>query len=368
MKKFIAVIILFAVPIALIYGVFGLVLINSGELKPLEEVVSATLDGSLKLYGSAYHESFQTYKYSVAKEKKAEVMVLGTSRSMQISSEFFDNESFYNCGGATRDIYDYKRFIELLPEDALPKKLLIVLDQNMFSEVWARDNATGEIELKTPDIKKDVLLKVGSSYGDKKFKIRENLKPQDGVYGLAAAGRGSGFAADGSYRYGSVAGNNLENPESNFQDTYRMIDFGTERFIYGDTVSPLAIKELTEFLEVCKAKEIKVTAIIPPFAPEVYEKMLATGQYGYVTKMYETLVPIFTDMGGEIFDYTYIEDSEAVEYIDGFHGGDVVYAEIMLEIAEKSLHLKEELASDKINKLLAEKNGNPRVLILDKCL
>ena len=58
MKKFLRVLALFLLPVALLYGLFAAVLVSTRELAGMEEIVAATLDGSLTLYGTSHHENF----------------------------------------------------------------------------------------------------------------------------------------------------------------------------------------------------------------------------------------------------------------------------------------------------------------------
>ena len=83
--------------------------------------------------------------------------------------------------------------------------LLLVLDQNMFNTTWRESSPTdpqsyGELTLDFADWV-DTLLRTGFDYGNGKFALRDVLRARDGVYGMAATASGTGFAADGSYRY-----------------------------------------------------------------------------------------------------------------------------------------------------------------------
>ena len=194
MKKFLRVLALFLLPVALLYGLFAAVLVSTRELAGMEEIVAATLDGSLTLYGTSHHENFATYKLRVTSALAPRLLVLGTSRSMQLRGEFFSEKSFYNAGGAVRNMADYEDFLRRLPEEALPETLLVVLDQNMFNTNWRQSSPTapqdyGELEMDFFD----TLLRTGLDYGNRKFSIAKTILPQQGVYGLAAAARGSLF-------------------------------------------------------------------------------------------------------------------------------------------------------------------------------
>lgn len=362
MKRFLRILAIFLLPVLLIYGLFALVLINSRELAPLDEVVDATVSGELVRYGSAYHENFCAYKSRVTARLSPKLLVLGTSRSMQLRSEFFTGASFYNAGGGVRNAREYLWFLQQLPEKSLPKLVVAVLDQNMFNELWAANSITDGLD--TGDIarKKNLLARVGASYGDGKFSILDNLLPKAGVYGLAAAGRGSGFAKDGSYRYGAAALAGLSDPESAFSQTYRDIDFSAARFASGDTVSRQALGWTEDFLKFCAAHNIEVVGILPPFAPQVFEKMQSTGRYGYIDLLPDALQKLFASYGFACYDYTYLPDTQAAEYLDGYHGGDQVYAKMMQDLSGRESALSSYIDAERIKGLLAQPGDNPRLL------
>ena len=362
MKKFLLLLAAFLLPAALVYGLFAAALVFTRELAPVDEVVEATVAGEMTLYGTSHNENIGAYKFRTMSALGADFLVMGTSRSMQLRGEFFTRESFYNAGGVVRNMADFTDVLSRLPEDALPDTLLVVLDQNMFNTDWRASSPGGPQgfeDLETDFL--DTLLRTAQDYASGKFSLFDVLRPKAGVYGLAAAARGTGFALDGSYRYGILTEQNLDAPEKNFSDTYRQIDFGQERFAYGDTPDPLALAQLEEFLALCREKGIRVVGFLPPLPPSVNARMASSGRYGYLDTLYEEIAARFAAAGGEFYDFTAIE-SENVEYIDGFHGGDRVYARIALALDEESEILAGEIDRAAIERLLAGPDGNPRAL------
>ena len=360
MKRFLARLALFLLPVVLVYGIFAAALINTRELADLDTIVAATVDGSLTLYGTSHNEKIGAYKLQAASALGARLMVLGTSRSMQLRGEFFASDSFYNAGGGVRNMWDFVDFLSRLPQDALPETLLVVLDQNFFNSDWRASSSdeSQDFEGGDPDFF-DTLLRTGIDYGEGKFSLFEVLSPQPGIYGLAAAARGTGFALDGSYRYGILVQDNLEEPQKNFAATYRQIDFGQQRFAYGDTPDALALEQLEQFLAFCTERGIEVVGFLPPYPPSVYQRMTQNGGYGYLDTLYEEIAARFTAAGGEFYDFTAFE-SEDVEYVDGFHGGDRVYARIALGLAEHSEILSGQIDTSQIESMLADQQGTPR--------
>ena len=362
MKRFLTRLALFLLPAVLIYGLFAAALINTRELADLESIVAATADGSLTLYGTSHNEKIGAYKMQATSAIGAQLLVLGTSRSMQLRSEFFTQDSFYNAGGGVRNMADFQDFLSRLPQDALPQTQLVVLDQNFFNTDWRYSSPAEPQDFvgEEPDFF-DTLLRTGIDYGSGKFSLLDVLRPQQGIFGLAAAARGTGFAVDGSYRYGTVALENLGEPEKNFADTYRQIDFGQQRFAYGDTPDEVALDQLEKFLAFCNEKEIEVVGFLPPFPPSVYQRMIDSDRYGYLDTLYEEIAARFTAAGGEFYDFTAIESTDD-EYIDGFHGGDRVYAKIALELAERSEILSGEIDTRQIQQMLEDDAGTARTL------
>ena len=136
MKRFLKILALFLAPVILLLGVFSLALVRSGELTPTADIEAAALNGGLELFGLAYRDDTRALKQAVANARGADVLVLGTSRSMQLRGAFFASDSFYNAGGGIAYISQAQVFLENMPPDARPKHLLLVLDQYFYNETW----------------------------------------------------------------------------------------------------------------------------------------------------------------------------------------------------------------------------------------
>ena len=117
MKRFLAVVALFLVPVLAVCEVFGLVVYASGEWYTEEQITEMVMNGEPAFFGLAYRDNTRYYKHLVASAKAADLLVLGTSRSMQFHSEFFTTDSFYNAGGGAGYINEFQFFLENLPED-----------------------------------------------------------------------------------------------------------------------------------------------------------------------------------------------------------------------------------------------------------
>ena len=360
MKRFLKMIALFLLPAVLLHGLVFAALVRSGELADTAAVADATARGEVLLFGQAYRDDTRTYKHAVASKVGADFLVLGTSRSMQFRSEFFEVDSFYNAGGSVPFLGGARHFLDTLPADKRPTQVLLVLDQYFYNETWSnldeyRDRWPYEYTEVNPGY---ALRRMFTDAFDGKYNLPQVLATPKGVYGMTAAGKGAGFYADGSYSYGNA----VEHPETladaGFKDTLQRIALRTNRFETGDVVSMPNVEITEALLLFCAENNIKVTAILPPYAPTVWHTMQDTGEYGYMDEIYPTLQPLFAQYGFEIFDYSYLPETTDDQYMDGFHGSDRVYAALCARLAQDSVLLKDVLDEDALQAIFAAE-GNP---------
>lgn len=343
MKRFLKTIALFCAPAVLLLGGFFAVLARSGELTPMEEAERAALQGSLTRLGLAYRDDTRTFKQRVAGAKSEaagglDVLVLGTSRSMQLRGDFFETASFYNAGGGIVYGSQALGFLQRLPAGALPRHLVLVLDQYFYNEQWASAEQADSAALR-PYAQPDPVFALRHmlwDYADGKFSLRQVLSAPQGVYGLAAAGRGAGFGPDGAYSYGSAVLYPEQSADAGFRDTYERIRKKTNRFEQADTPCAESIAQTQALLAFCAENGVAVTAFLPPYAPGVWQRMQETGGYGYIPAAAQALRPLFEQYGFELFDYSLLPETDDSQYIDGFHGSDRVYAAVCARLAEDS--------------------------------
>lgn len=359
MKQFLRTVALFLVPVLLVCGLFGYIVLTSGESLTEEEIAAKVLSGEELLWGLGYRDNTRYLKHLVASEAEANLLVLGTSRSMQFRSEFFATDSFYNAGGGANYTHEYLFFLENLPKEALPDTLLVVFDQYFFQEGWSNPENLPELDYAHRDFNFysawNALLK---NFGIGKVDLLQSVLPHPGVYGLSALNRGSGFYSDGSYYYGNL----IEHPEKGsdvgFHDSFDRIAKGENRFEYADEVSPRCLAIVDEMLAFCAQNEIAVVAVIPPYAPSVYARMMETGQYGYIEQLPQALGETCAAYGFECFDFTNMPNTTDAEYFDGYHGSSRVYARIALELSESSQLLAGAFDVEYLNAALQD-SGNP---------
>ena len=181
--------------------------------------------------------------------------------------------------------------------------------------------------------------------------------------GKTAAGRGAGFYADGSYTYGTAVLHPEKSVDAEFKDTFQRIAKNTNRFEYGETPDAESLAQTEALLAFCARAGIEVTAFLPPYAPSVWQRMQETGQYGYIPATFASLETMFARYGFEVFDYSYLPETNDSQYVDGFHGSDRVYAALCARLAEDSLLLGAQFDSAALTALFTAQ-GNPLTVSL----
>ena len=239
-------------------------------------------------------------------------------------------------------------FLEQLPENNRLKLVIIGIDQ------WSYNyNYTGELSgpdplyftdttlNKTLDFK-NTLSKIIDDYINQKLRLSQLVVNTNRI-GVNAKVNENGFLNDGSYYYGSRF-SEKNNPDQHwFEDTFQRIENGDRRFEYGYEVNEKAVEQMDAFLKYCRQRNIYVIGFEPPFPSSVLQRMSAKGDdYSYIDEIPKRMEEVFEKYQFEFYDYSDVgglgcgADSY---FIDGFHGGDAVYALMFQDMLTKSSHL-----------------------------
>lgn len=353
MRQFLKRLLWFVAPISLIALPMLISLKIAGELVNCDEVLAGQVSSG-SLVALAYSDPTGCVKAKTLASRNPTVVVLGTSRVMQFRESFFRNPTvFYNAGGLVARVKDFRSFIEEVDITGV-ETLVIGLDQYFFNEDW--DDLT-----KSPTTYEDTYSTIGVLRNQKLLrdlwqgKFEYARLGRRGRIGLTATMYDEGFREDGSYRYGRV----IDHPhlawDVDFENTYKRMRKGNKRFQYGSVVSVAALDELDSFLTICRAKGIHVVAILPPFAHEVWERILKQGDdYRYMRELYSELTPLFEASSFELFDFSDLASvgSGDAETIDGFHGSEVAYLRLTLKLASNSEVIARYVDASRLTRML----------------
>lgn len=366
MKRFLLRLAVWAlVPVLLLYSLFLVVLLRSGELTTPDALIEQTLSGQTTLVEPLYlGGGFQNwYKAQMAWATGADVLVLGTSRTMQIRGCMLPGaDSFYNGGGGISDLDELLDYLSRFEEDKLPVLLILGLDQYFFNPVWSGCEEAIDWEYNSsPMDPLSTVTDAARKYGWGSFSLRAVFSSDPGCVGLPACSRQRGFSQDGSYHYGQDAAAGAV--DFTFNDARRRITSGVSRFEYGDTVNPNALERLDEVLSFCDEKNITVVAFFPPYAPSIGAVMRESGNYSYIDQLPQEVGAVFAQhkSGAALYDFTYMDGVSDEQFLDGFHGGDLVYAEMLRRMAADGGPLSG-LTDDAVISSLIAGAKNPRVI------
>tara|TARA_B110000003_G_C16484667_1_gene471106 strand:- start:33 stop:893 length:861 start_codon:yes stop_codon:yes gene_type:complete len=267
--------------------------------------------------------------------------------------------SFYNAGHTINTVGDFKSFLKGITIDKYPKYLIIGLDQWMFNVNYNNGMVAGKPKYYWSNNfsqypRPDTYLSVYKSLFKGKFGIDIIKNSSSNKIGLNALLNNKGFRNDGSVYYGSqiskLINRDISANDFKFNNTFSRIKNGNRRFEYSEKVNDLAVDELHNLLSFCKKNNINVVAFTPPFANSVYYKMISSNKYLYIDSLESKLQKVFNEYNYEFYNYSSAEllGSNDDEFIDGFHGSEVVYAKILIDMLKKHSILNEVTEIDKL--------------------
>ena len=133
----------------------------------------------------------------------------------------------------------------------------------------------------------------------------------------------------------------------------------------GEHVDNETLECLEAFLRYCKNNDILVIGFTPPFAPSVYNRMITSGNYGYLTEIDPLCEELFTEYGYEYYSYMsgMISEADDSYYIDGFHGSEVIYACIIKDMMAHNSSIGQYIDEDRLDELLDDPHNH---LMLEK--
>lgn len=321
---------LFLLLVAAIIGFSVICLYRAGELCSFSSFIHPLQQDQLFGLGYSYYD--KAYKFHMTDEvERPDVLALGSSRIMQVKRSVVSPDySFYNAGGAIQNARELSLFINKLHDS--PKLILVNIDQWWFNRAYIAEDLPFSPSVYDDEGALDMHKRgqfVCDFYTDLvKGKISLKKVFSSPHIGLNAICNENGFAADGSRYQGDMMLAPEVQEDYNFKNVLGRIRDGNLRFQYGDEADSSMVSVVDDFLNQCVARKIKVVAFLPPFAPYVYQQMQETGKYGYMSKLYDMLRPLFDQYEGcSLYDFTDVTDTGAHNYDfdDGFHGSEIIY-------------------------------------------
>ena len=298
------------------------------------------------IWGSALNDNLFSYKVELFKQKKPTLMVLGSSRVVQMREQFF-NSSFANCGLAMSHLNEGIMFLEEILKFHHPELILLGLDFWWFNDAHPQPPTFPQ---HNKDGSGNLLYKIRQPFvwlRNNKISLRQlmevtlfgNTKNDITKYdnmGIAAIKYSQGFRKDGSFFDSKILfGLDPKVADIQFKITFSWIDKGGSRVEYGDRISPGRLQQFQKIMEICRGNNIPLIVFLPPMAPKVYQKMeTMPREYAYIQGL-RNYLPTLPLEAYDFHDISEVSRNDC-EFFDGFHGGDVLSQKMLLSIVEKN--------------------------------
>jgi hypothetical protein len=311
---------------------------KSGDVD-MRGVVAEQAAGRFALFGSGLSRNSTEYKLALYEAVKPEIIALGSSRVTQFRGRYF-TKRFLNMGADVDSLPALRGIVDAVLKIHTPEAVILGLDFWWFTR--AREPhpfqeeapASGGYAYSLEVLKKPYLwLLTGKiSPGDFFAPLTGGFEKR--LYGIAAQKFRDGFAPDGSmYSTADVTG--MRKPSDyQFRNTLKRVEYGTPRFEPAPELSGEHADALAEILCKLRSRGVRVYLFLPPLAQPVYDALYdREDEYPRLFDLSRALA----ERDVEVRDYSNPQSLRATdcEFIDGLHGGDVVYARILRDLADK---------------------------------
>jgi len=353
------------------FTVSALFLLNTGEFLSPEAAVSRTI-AQEGLYGTAINANTPDVKLALVDQTRADVVALGSSRSLQFRDVFFTS-SFANAGGVMGELEDARIFLQHMRAYHRPTLLILQLDHWWFlTHRGPRPTRPMEGPKAATDITLQKLIRPYEWLLDGSLAPDIFLRGALGAdvnagwtgyrpIGVQALRIGRGLRADGSYLdaklwYGATPKHGSEG----FRQTLTNIELGREKWDPSRTLDPEMIADLQEIISLAQASADAVVVFLPSLPASVYEALEVSPAGDAVRSIRAALretvhrAPYF-----DFHDPATLSDTPC-EYLNGDHGGDVSYARILLAMAQdaRGTAVRAHVDVERLRRLIADWRGH----------
>ncbi len=316
-RKFARRLLLWLSPILLFVLLIEALLWRIGESWPLKKVIRYQEEhpGAFYSRGLLDQGTFR-YKYLQLVRHRPEIIALGSSRVMQFRSEMFGGQgkSFYNTGGLIHSLDDLQNFFDRLPNEAMPKTIILGVDfwwlnasqrREAFDafDVGVDEDGTyrweGHATAVGEFIRRPVALRdlVTHSFG--RWHLREAI-------GYRAQLSHHGFRLDGSKRFEIKVPSSSEGWKvrlARLNKEVTKIPEGEFPFAHTEGVSLPLLEKLKAQIGALKDKGVSIVAYSPPLLSEWAAGAASAPQQREFWAQYHQMVPeLFHSMDVPFWD------------------------------------------------------------------
>ncbi len=361
-----------------------------GETKPVIQVARLLDDenGNSRFMRKYIDQALYRFKYVVMQSKNPPIVVLGTSRVMQIRAQMIGlpPEVFFNAGGMIQHLKDLEEFVENLTVDRVPRVIILGVEMWWFNERWAdfhekqkhytverkKDDAVdGFAHARLYQLSLQSTLFGGGSADLALGSIikrlyRESSATDRNHYGLLAFEKGAGFRKDGSFDYNVVEpdrDNNWIFQDRESPTIAERIRLGIAGFESATGLSNDLLERFRSILKMFHEKGVIVICFTPPYASSVSALLDQSPSQATLWHEFLELIPkVVREEGAYCFVFRSPLDFGLDDryMLDGLHGMETLHAYIGRRFLHNSMCL-DALGGDPaiVDLLLAGNNVTP---------
>lgn len=324
---------------------------NIGEYLKEDEIFEKQnyKDTGEVVYGSGIFNYITSLKLYSFKKKEPEIIALGSSRVLPFRESFF-SKKFYNMGYTVSSINDLRNIV-FNNELHKAKVILLGIDFWWFKKKNSLEKYFPDNGRQQNNIMPSHLILPWKWVFNGKVTLPQYVKyifRRSENIGVRGEILNAGFVSDGSIYYTDIiSGKGDSFKDIKFAATIENIRNSSNRFGHDENISNFYFNEFLKVLAFLSEKGANIILFLPPL-PTIVNEEMQRFDYSYIEKFKKACLK----NNISIYDFTnpkIMVDANDCEFIDGFHGGDVLYAKILLRLLKQ-----EPLLSDYINRSYLE--------------
>ena len=303
-------------------------LMRSGEYLDLDKIVEQQQKSRDILFAAKLADRTFYYKQEIYRQRKPDIVALGSSRLLSLRQEHF-SQPFANLSGMTT-LAETAEIANSLFEQSPPKHVILGIDPWWFHPLENKRHISRSGPVRIFLIT-DLLHALASGRITSSAHI-----------GLQARQTGNGYAFDGSYLpQGLFTGVNVPQ-EAGFDAALRQKENATGPFLQGSDISEAQWVRLQELILFLKEKDIAVTILLPPVAPDLTSAFLVD-ELAYIQKLRWMLQEMTAERNTAFFDYTdgNVTGLSNCEFIDALHPGEIALQRVLLDMAIANSNIRD---------------------------
>ena len=296
----------------LFFVIFEFLFYRLGEIGNYAEIINQQKINDILFGPKLRQKATLDYKIKGTVIIKPDILILGTSRIMQINQKHFSHNKIYNAGvnaSASQGLEGMIKLLNSIPKNDLPKHIIVGLDPWIFNPNYPKNSNKKTIRglvknaLKTkPLIFNTVKLIVNSprdlirrlsSYSsliNQKTPWVHYLFSSRGFkgFGLNAKILETGYRFDGSYKYPNDFGKEWN--DQSIENYKIILEKDAYRFAPASQIYNKSIDDLKNILDFAIKNNIYITGLLPPFSPNFYSALTSMSDRSKFYQEYENKI------------------------------------------------------------------------------